>query len=249
LPEITNLSKIILGNFQFRPHELFCWLLDDVLACFGRRIEQPPPEKARKAVVDMASEYARAVSQHEPFTDLLGPLYEELASKGDKRHWGQYFTPQTVADFMAQMTLAADPFSEDRLTRVCEPCSGSGVMLLSFARTVLSRHGAQALERLSLTAIDLDPICSLMTAVQLLGNCLVFQHAFGEVVVYRGNALLNEDFQPVIHMIHEGFKEELPPADHPARIEAIKSVVQQRHAATTQPALFDLDWFTTKKAA
>jgi len=59
--------------------------------------------------------------------DFLGRVYEELGM-GDFRK-GQYFTPMTICDMMAQMTIDCE--NKTYPVTVLDPCVGSGRMLLS----------------------------------------------------------------------------------------------------------------------
>lgn len=135
-----------------------------------------------------------------PWTDLLGAVYMELGSRGQQRWLGQLFTPPPVAACMAEQQLADldDRLAnEGTLIRVLEPAAGSGVMLLALCQVVLKRHGRAALKRLSLTAVDLDPLCAAMTATQLLANA-VLHGPLGELRVDHGNALTGELFETLV---------------------------------------------------
>ena len=63
-------------------------------------------------------------------SDVLGRLYHDLELHNKWR--GQFFTPQSIADMMAEMSISdhdADIGRRGYIT-VCEPCCGSGVMIL-----------------------------------------------------------------------------------------------------------------------
>ncbi|MBK1717197.1 SAM-dependent DNA methyltransferase [Thiocystis violacea] len=150
-----------------------------------------------------------------PWTDRLGAVYMELSSRGQQRWLGQFFTPPTVAAGMAERQLADldDRLAADgTLIRVLEPAAGSGVRLLALCQVVLKRHGRAALGRLSLTAVDLDPLCAAMTATQLLSNA-VLHGPLGELRVDHGNSLSGEWFETLVAVRFEserGDSEALP---------------------------------------
>ncbi|HRY14772.1 MAG TPA: hypothetical protein P5330_02725 [Candidatus Competibacteraceae bacterium] len=111
--------------------------------------------------------------------------------------------------------------------RVCEPASGSGALLLAWAETIAERHGLEALRYWSLTGVDLASECARMTAVQLLANAVIQPCAFGELLVYQGNALTGADLEVVVHAIAPTTSaEHAPPARHPARLAAIQSAAR-----------------------
>jgi type I restriction-modification system DNA methylase subunit len=218
--------------YRFPTHELFGWLLDDVLASFGVPIQYPPPKKARELMLNMSGTYGILVHEHAPFSDLLGQLYMAIAYTSVKGAMGQYFSPPTLALMMAEMMIGASEMPRGRAVRVCDPACGSGVMLLSAAEVVMRRHGEASLADLSLTGIDIDPLCSKMVAVQLMANCAMHGLSLGEVLIYRGNALGETDqWQVLLHAAHEDF-DAAPPALHPDRIAAVQEAAAQQRRQT-----------------
>lgn len=102
------------------------------------------------------------------FSDLLGPVYMELASRWKQSGLGQYFTPWEVCLAMAIVTIAdAAPTAEQPLT-VNEPCVGSGAMLLACREAVARHCGREALRHLHVSGQDIDQVCVDMAEVQLL---------------------------------------------------------------------------------
>jgi hypothetical protein len=172
----------------------------------------------------------------------------DLGSHGQKKWLGQFFTPQTVADCIAQITfhdLDLDDEPANRFIRVMEPASGAGVMLLAACQTVVAEHRADALRRFSFTAVDLDGLCAGMTACQLLANGTM-HGAIGELVVYQGNVLgPDSELDVVVHMVAApGAQEaahragETPVAAVPARIiEVLPAKAPERIAAIRQAAV------------
>ncbi|NEX19858.1 N-6 DNA methylase [Thiorhodococcus mannitoliphagus] len=194
-----ELETLANRGHRYRPDEWLTFLCQDVLAGFGRRLAQPWDEERHERLFQLSRTYAALVAEH-PWTDLLGAVYMELSSRGQQRWLGQFFTPPAVASCMAELQLAD---LDDRLTtdgtliRVLEPAAGSGVMLLALCQVVLKRHGRAALNRLSLTAVDLDPLCAAMTATQLLANA-VLHGSLGELRVDHGNSLSGELFETLV---------------------------------------------------
>jgi len=100
--------------------------------------------------------------------DPLGELYMKEVSRGDR---GQFFTPAHVCELMA--TLAGE--IKDGET-VCDPCCGSGSMLLAKAKKN---------KNIILFGTDIDERCAKMTTLNL-----VFRDLTG--VVQWGNTLSQE---------------------------------------------------------
>lgn len=110
--------------------------------------------------------------------DVLGEFYEQhLYSKGKS----QYFTPWPVCTFMAKATVDASPEKDTaKSLRILEPACGSGRMLLAVMREIGPQHHYYA--------IDLDPVCCKMAALNLFLNGMFHSE------IMCGNALVPEQF-------------------------------------------------------
>jgi len=96
------------------------------------------------------------------FPDILGDVYMEL--RISNKTAGQYFTPSSVAYMMAKMVgPTADEGTEPIL--VCEPCVGSGVLLLASMKTFWE-EGPETFWRGQWYGMDLDRKCVLMASLQ-----------------------------------------------------------------------------------
>jgi hypothetical protein len=83
--------------------------------------------------------------------DYLGDLFQGAITHGQG---GQFFTPESLSELMAQLT--AD--QEQPASNVIDPCCGSGRLLLSAAK---HHRGAE------LVGQDIDLRCVRMTAINL----------------------------------------------------------------------------------
>jgi hypothetical protein len=241
---LAGLIETLARRGDHRPDEWLRFLTMDVLAGFGERLETPWDERRHTALFELSGLYGRLVAEN-PWRDILGAVYMELSAHGQRKWMGQYFTPQSVADFMAEINTGdLDPAAhpKDRFITVLEPTSGAGILLLSVCNTIAIKHGSDALRRLSLTAIDLDPLCARMTACQLLANAAM-HGPLGEILVYRGNSLGNPaDLEVITHRLAAppciaGRPEPLPevlPALAPQRLAAVTAAIESR-----QLSLFD----------
>lgn len=215
-----------------RSEQYLTWAIDDYLADLTQQKKSnPPPAEVMPQLHELGKLYAEEVIKSEPFTDILGRTYMDLVSQGGQKMLAQYFTPEPVARLMSQITFTGnirDPFAGD-LFRVCEPCCGSGVMLLQACRTLTENEGWDVLGRVSLTAIDLDALCAKMTAVQLLANGMIHRFHYGELVVLSGNSLGDPTkLETVVHAYHASQVGKSVSAQHPARVRMIREVVEAR---------------------
>ena len=218
----------------------FRWFLEESLRRAGNPMTQDaprPPEPARQQTQDAVETYLACVQEQHPLEDILGPLYMEIG-RGNSA-LGQFFTPEPIARMMATMTLGEDPEHRGEMLRVCDPCCGSGVMMLAFGAAVLEQYGPKSLGWVSLTGVDLDPICARMFALQALTNAAIHGLTFGELFVAEGNSLFPEQhWHPLLFATRPGIEVEkdVPHPHHPARKAAI------RQAAAGHPDLFP--WYT-----
>jgi hypothetical protein len=102
--------------------------------------------------------------------DILGDLFQGAITYGEN---GQFLTPESLTDCMAQLLLADDG-KDGR--RVHEPSCGSGRMLLSAAK--VNPH-------LEFSGQDIDLRCVRMTAINL-----ALRNLFGTVT--WGNSLTGQ---------------------------------------------------------
>jgi type I restriction-modification system DNA methylase subunit len=87
-----------------------------------------------------------------PFEDIIGGYYMEFALSSKGQQWnGEYHTPKTICDFMAQMVMG-DTFPAEGPITVCEPACGAGAMILSVGQAC----SPEARRRLRVTAIDIN---------------------------------------------------------------------------------------------
>lgn len=225
---MDDTQKIVtacVGIGRHQPHQLLAWLVADVLAGFGVQCEAAAPADMHAWLADVSGQYARAVAAR-PFGDVLGEVYQSLASRGHCGHMGQFFTPSAIAELMNRMLapFALPDSQPGRFLRMCEPACGSGAQVLAFLRTVMEAKGGGALRHWSLTAIDLDHLCANICAAQVLANLCIGRLELGELVVYRGNALGRvEDLGVVVHATtRDQTPDVVLPALHPSRLHALR---------------------------
>lgn len=237
-PLVTALD----AGYRHSSAEMLRYFLSRITQLWGLPEWSPVPADVQSDIADAINIYGSMVEKQEPFVDLLGPLYMDLASRGGRKQLAQFFSPWPICQMMAQMAGVENPSSKrgGDLVRVCDPACGSGAMLLAYANAVLNQHGAEALAGLSLTGVDLDPYCALMTATGLIANCNVHGFQLGEIVVMRGNALRPwSELDVTVHATHPSLADcDIAPANHPLRIAALAEAAQRNGGNYLQESLF-----------
>lgn len=105
--------------------------------------------------------------------DVLGDLFQGAITYGEA---GQFLTPEPVARMMAKLTTTDFAPEEGKTPSVCDPCCGSGRMLMAVAE----EH-----RDWEFVGQDIDLRCVRMTALNL-----AFRNLYGYVI--HGNSLAME---------------------------------------------------------
>jgi type I restriction-modification system DNA methylase subunit len=145
--------------------------------------------KYEKAEVELFPEmFANLVLELEEYAghprDVLGEVYQELELNNDRN--GQIFTPQNVCDLMGTVSLGeySCEIEENGYVSVCEPCCGTGAMVLGFAAAMLEA-GYSINNNMVVSVVDIDIACVYMCYIQL--------SLYGiPAVVVHGDSLTNE---------------------------------------------------------
>lgn len=134
----------------------------------------------------MFAHLVEELEQHaEHPTDILGTVFHELELHN--KYKGQFFTPQDVCDMMGMITCPDGPIVDEKgYVTVCEPCSGSGAMILAFAKA-MKKNSYDYHRQLVVTAMDIDLKCVYMSYLQL--------SLYGiPAVVIHGNTITVEEW-------------------------------------------------------
>tara|TARA_R110002111_G_scaffold164386_3_gene230562 strand:+ start:15524 stop:16471 length:948 start_codon:yes stop_codon:yes gene_type:complete len=119
--------------------------------------------------------------------DLLGDLFEGSISYGEK---GQFLTPESVSQLLANLTIDAERQADDKQTQIInDPCCGTGRMLLK---------AGEINPNAELAGQDIDARCVRITALNLglrgkygyviCGNSLTLESKFA----YRIGSFFHE---------------------------------------------------------
>lgn len=204
---------------QYRTHEVFRDFCEVASASFANA--GAPQDDAWRAREDRYLAIVRKYGDDfGRFPELLGVLVEALQNSCDasgamqdvlgltferlelSNHFaGQYFTPMSACEMMAEMTLSdVDALLADKpFITVLEPASGCGRTLLAIAN-VLRRRGFDPAERLRVTAVDVDPLCVAMTHITMTLAAV-------PAAIIHGNSLTLEQWGSVTTpMARTGFR-------------------------------------------
>ena len=147
----------------------------------------------------LVSTFAELVNalQHSATTegpvDLLGKVFHALELHN--KYHGQFFTPFHICEFMGQIALGdggeagnavSGALSQKGYVSVCEPCVGSGGMVLGFANAMY-RNKMNYNNQMVAYCCDIDIKCVHMAYLQL--------SLYGiPAVIIHGNSLTNEEW-------------------------------------------------------
>lgn len=172
-PELIPSFKAIesIGAYKYDYADIFRDLIDWYIFQLSLpQFEEDPllkyPEEERKLFMDIyqniTAETRLRTSLHTGYStpqwyDPFGKIYEIISSQQKSQALGQFFTPPSLCDAMAQMTLMDN---RKAFIRILDCASGSGRTTLSFSTHAMSQGvGVFA------TNIDIDSICAKMSAV------------------------------------------------------------------------------------
>jgi type I restriction-modification system DNA methylase subunit len=100
--------------------------------------------------------------EDEHFTDVLGDVHMDNLGHRGQSHGGEFHTPSSVCDLMAQVTIGDRIQDFDRLVqenghvKVSEPACGAGAMFLALAKALTQAGRADLIARLRVVGIDIN---------------------------------------------------------------------------------------------
>lgn len=172
---------------KHRPEPVLEAIVELVLGGAKNRGRIEPKSKIQEAAFPIIRELEQVFLEQPPMSDLMGPLYTLLGC--GKSGLGQFFTPASLCDATAEMTMHDLEPKGDRPIRIGDPCVGPGGMLLAAGRFALRRGGPELLSHLSFTGIDLDPLLARIAAVQFIAADALHRAMPAEIVIVHGNGL------------------------------------------------------------
>lgn len=126
--------------------------------------------------------YLAAVKSLPPWTDMLSFLHADVSNRSDRDSKGQHFTPPHMAD------VIADLFGSHQ--SVMDPCCGAGALILGYLRA------SPDVTAMTIQAVDLDPLCCAMTALQIHASGFVQGGVFPKRVEITKADVIREYLEP-----------------------------------------------------
>lgn len=151
--------------------------------------------------------------------DILGDIFGHLDLGNN---WtGQFFTPMHVCEATGEMlagSITQQKVQQRGYISVCEPCSGSGALVIGFAKALLKRD-INFQEYMLVSATDIDIRAVYMSYIQfsLLGI---------PSIVYHANSLTDEVFDvwytPMYFLKGFAFRKQTEPIDFKNVLERMR---------------------------
>jgi N-6 DNA Methylase len=194
------IKKLNEREFSKGEREKFLDFVELAFCAFAKRmVEKERGDKLEARYMQIVNSYrdkdaVRAypeligmVAKNVPHSDFLGEVASEIGALNSKQ--GQFFTPYTISQLMAKMTLGEKEsvIEEKGYITVQEPACGGGGMILAVAETLLER-GYNPCEQLFVHATDVSAVCYWMTYLQCTLAGIPAQ-------VVHGNTLTLETFE------------------------------------------------------
>ena len=143
----------------------------------------PPVEPLAHAI----RAYTELVIECRPFEDVLVWMHAELLATKRGEGLGQFFTPPDLVELQVALSRDIKPRSANRRRiRIHDPACGAGGLLLGQIRSRMEEFPTETIE---VCAIDLDPFCVAMTALQLQAAQVLHYSPLKHVDLWVGNTL------------------------------------------------------------
>lgn len=203
---------------------------DEYLAMAERHKRGKQGQRGIDLMPQMFAELIDAMSRED--VDILGDLFQGALTYGES---GQYFSPESVARLLAEMSVAPDARpTREKPTYVCDPACGTGRMLLA---------AADINPFVECVGVDIDARCARITSVNLglrsrygwvvCGNSLSGETQFA----YRIGSFFNE----TPNGPRRGVIREVPPEETPVPVlasrlrQGAQNLFDQAEPANAQP--------------
>ena len=143
--------------------------------------------KAWELLQDASLEIMSMVKNSEPFTDILGELYDKQLGKV----LGQFLTPKQVAYGINKFIMAdSQPFTEKTIVGDFCGC-GAGSLILNHLKTIYEMHGAESLKHVDVIGMDIDAKMVQLTALQVILHSCIHNLPINQLSMFHGHAIID----------------------------------------------------------
>jgi hypothetical protein len=167
---------------SLHPHQRLATTFHDFCRCAAIALAQPfyrseELEREYMSIVqryssDQCQQFAHLLSvvvmalEDNSQQDFLGEIF--AAQNLCNNNKGQFFTPYSIASMMAKISVSEHEktICQRGYISVCEPCCGSGVMIIALRQAMIESTFNPSSQML-VTCIDIDPLCCDMAYIQL----------------------------------------------------------------------------------
>jgi len=161
-------------NYSKDTHEVFSdWLIIAAASLYAwkkdQNVEKEYAETAKRYSKEELDKHAKLLvitinALEEREQDFLGDIFISADLTNTKK--AQIFTPYHIAELMAEASIGSTELPKNKICKVCDPCCGSGVMLIASAM-VMQKHGFNYQKNAVFFGTDIDARCARMTFIQL----------------------------------------------------------------------------------
>lgn len=143
--------------------------------------------KAWALLQELYFDYQRAILDNEPFTDIVGMMYDENIGKNDM---GQFLTPPDLANNLMPFLIGAVAPKIVEPTRIGDICGcGAGSLILGQIKGFIQGQGEEVAKHLHVVGVDLDVRMVRMTTAQVVLSSIFHRIPLGSFTSYRANAI------------------------------------------------------------
>lgn len=150
------------------------------------------PEDAQ-ALHEAVAIWIRSIHESAPFTDVMTNLLAPHC--GDKL--AQFLTPPDLAAGLLPFltgALKGQMVPDHEEIRIADPAGcGAGSLILGQLKYIYETQGREAVSRVHVTGVDLDPTMAMLTAVQIGMNVLVHRLQPASIHIHCGNGITDYD--------------------------------------------------------
>ncbi|MEL4177753.1 N-6 DNA methylase [Roseateles sp. PN1] len=148
--------------------------------------------EADKALFEAITIWIRTIAENEPFTDVMNELFAPHLGES----LGQFLTPPDLAAGLLPFLMGINgPIvpPEDEI-HIADPAGcGAGSLILGQLKYIYHDEGPEALSRVHVTGVDLDPTMAMLTAVQIGMNVLIHGAQPASINIHCGNGITDYD--------------------------------------------------------
>lgn len=136
-------------------------------------------DRAVAAMLDVlaATDLSSLAEAPEVAGDVLGPMHTQVMAPADRKARGAFYTPPALAQVLALMAGLPGPGES-----ICDPCSGTGGLVIATVRAL--RAAGRSAELIHWHLQDLDALALAIAGIQLSA------HGLPWVTLTQGNSLL-----------------------------------------------------------